>query len=644
MPLYRVTWDGQDILDYTDERMVLLSPHLETEVNTAGSLRFVVPPYHTFYDLFTDQTMLISNVEVYEDDEMIWFGRPLELKMDFFKQKEVYCEGGLAYFNDSIHEKNKYDGVSLHEFFRKVVANHNYQVDSPRQFLVGNITVDDKSVYREPNYEKTIDVLRGQCLDTTDGYFFVRKVDGKNYIDWLKDMPYRCNQTIEFAENMLNVSTQFDGSDFATCVMPLGANDDNGDPINIMDVNNGDNLIISDMARIYGRIVTVVQFSDIESKTELLDEGRKALERILYNSRIIECSAADLHSKDGSKEIFRLGQMVHCLSEPHGLEIDLPLSKLDLYLDTAAKNITLGIIKKKTLTRITKAKENEPYQQDSYNPEPYNPDPGVVEDPSGDEWEIIMPDENGDPVTAVRMPIKITIARDPNKTEYSPGETLDFTGLIVNIWTKDKNGKEVIWTKPPTYIDGTAPMSELSFSTKTAPNVEEFSVQVIWKYKEKSYSALLSLRTSSEVAPTSGISDLRNWTKHAMSKLTVGSNTVSGQMVLGDYERLSYKIETGKNRNGVFSVSFSGTVVDGDTGSQVGHHTFIAVCTSVFGGYIENAGNTVINKTQVSGSGTYNVPFNSGDNSSVYLVIDLAAVKDGNTVDFHYTNIRCDLQ
>lgn len=498
MPLYRVTWNGQDILDYTDERMVLLSPHLEQEVNTAGSLSFVVPPYHTFYDLFVDETMLISDVEVYEDEELIWFGRPLQLKKDFYNQKEVYCEGGLAYFNDSVHEKNKFDSISIHDFFRKVVANHNYQVDSPRQFLVGNITVENKTVYRNPNYEKTLDVLRGQCLDTNDGYFFVRKVNGKNYIDWLKDMPYSCNQTIEFSENMLNVSTSFDGNDFATCVMPLGASDDNGDPITVYDVNNHDLLIISDLAKIYGRIVTVVQLNDIEDKTELLAEGRKSLERILYNSKSIECSAADLHSTDGSKEIFRLGQMVHCYSQPHGLEIDLPLSKLQINLDTAAKHITLGIIKKKSLTRITKAKESEPYNPDSYNPNSYTPDSSVIKDLNGDEWEIIMPDEPGGPVTAIPMPIKIAIARNPNKTEYNPGEALDFTGLQVNIWTKNKNDEEVIWTNPPKYLDGRAPMSELSFSTHTAPNINEFSVMVTWKYKGKSYNTTLSLSTKAK--------------------------------------------------------------------------------------------------------------------------------------------------
>lgn len=495
MPLYRVTWDGQDILDYMDERMVLLSPHLEMELNTAGSLRFVVPPYHTFYDLFTDETMLISDVEVYEDEELIWFGRPLELHVDFYKQKDIYCEGALAFFNDSIVEQfnHAYDSISIHDFFRSIVANHNYQVDTRRQYLVGSITIDDKTVYRAPKYEKSLDVLRGQCLDTNNGYFFVRKENGKYYIDWLKDLPFTCNQTIEFAENMLDVKRSFDGTDYATCIMPLGADDGTGYPINVMDVNHGDLIIASDMAQLYGRIVTVMQFGDIEDKTELLEEGKKALERIQYNSRTIECSAADLHSTDGSKEKFKVGQIIHCLSQPHGFEMDLPLSKMTLDLDTAAKNITLGIIKKKTLTRITRPKETESIPSDSYTPSS-----GSITDLDGNnDWVIVPPDENGGPVTAVRMPIKITIARDPNKTTYQPGEPLDFTGLIVNIWTKDKDGNDSIWTLPPKYIDGIAPMSELSFSTKTAPNMSEFSVQVIWKYKGKSFSTLLELGVNS---------------------------------------------------------------------------------------------------------------------------------------------------
>ena len=496
MPLYRVTWDGQDILDYTDERMVLLSPHLEHEVNTAGSLKFVVPPYHTYYNLFIDETMLISDVEVYEDDNLIWFGRPLEMRTDFLKQKEIYCEGGLAFFNDTIQEKATYESVYIRSFFESVVREHNMQVNPSRQFIVGNVTVDNKLVYREPKYENTLDVLRGQCLDTNEGYFFVRRVGGQNYIDWVKDMPYRCNQVIEFAENMLNVTTTFDGNDYATCVFPLGSTDENGDPLTIANVNNGNKVLESQMTQIYGKIIKVLQYNDIEDPNELFNEAKKELERMQYNSKLIECSAADLHSRDGSKEIFRVGQTVHCYSVPHNLEMDLPLSKIELNLDTAVKHITLGIIKKKSLTRITKSKEPE-YDPDQYSPDDYyNPASDIFEDENGDPWVIVPPEESGDPITAVRMPIKITVARAPNKLTYQPGEALDFTGLVVNIWTKDKDGKEVIWTNPPRYIDGTAPMSELIFSTKTAPNISEFSVDVIWTYKGKRYHTSLAFNTT----------------------------------------------------------------------------------------------------------------------------------------------------
>ena len=51
--LYRVLVDGEDILDYNDQTMVLLSPQLEPEIDVAGSFEFTVPPNHKYYDRFT---------------------------------------------------------------------------------------------------------------------------------------------------------------------------------------------------------------------------------------------------------------------------------------------------------------------------------------------------------------------------------------------------------------------------------------------------------------------------------------------------------------------------------------------------------------------------------------------------------------
>lgn len=488
--IYRVVLDGNDILDYSDINLSLISPVLEIEINNAGSLEFVMPPYHKYYDMIH---ILTSTVEVYEDDILIWFGRPISEKIDFFKQKKVYCEGALSFFNDSVMRPLEIDGSSLHSFFRTLIDSHNGQVASDRTFIVGNITIDDGTVYRKLNYESTYDAIQNMCLSTNDGYLFIRKENGINYIDWLKDMPYECNQQIEFGINLLNYSSNFDASDFVTCVLPIGKTDSETDqPLTIASINSGSDIIISEAAQTYGKVTKPLSLSDISDPYELMNEGQKYLENSQFNALIIECSAADLHSMNKTLDLFRVGQNVHCVSNPHLIDRDFPLSKMQINLDSAAKIITLGIIKRRTLTRIYKQESENAYQPDSYTPESY--DPGVIEDLNGDEWEVIMPEDSGDPITAIRMPIKITIAKPPNKTNYTPGETIDFTGISVNIWTKNKDGQqEDIWTNPPRYLDGKAPMSELSFSTKTAPNISEFSVMVTWTYKGKSYSTTLAL-------------------------------------------------------------------------------------------------------------------------------------------------------
>ena len=196
--IYRIVLDGKDIMDPFNKKLFVLSPDLEMEINTAGSLSFMVGSDHAFYNQIH---MLKSNIEVYEDDELIWFGRPVEQKFDFIKRKTIYCEGALAFFNDTIQWPILYDQVSLHTFFKDVIAFHNAQVAEDRQFTVGSLTITDRPIYRKLGYENTFDVLKTKCLDAEGGYFFCRRENGINYIDWLKDIPNESNQPIEFGLN-----------------------------------------------------------------------------------------------------------------------------------------------------------------------------------------------------------------------------------------------------------------------------------------------------------------------------------------------------------------------------------------------------------------------------------------------------------
>jgi hypothetical protein len=97
--IYRVIMDGNDILNYQEKPFILINPSLSMELNTAGSFEFTMPPAHAFYDMVRP---LSSTIEVYEDETLLWFGRPVEVETDFFKQKQIYCEGALSFFSDSV--------------------------------------------------------------------------------------------------------------------------------------------------------------------------------------------------------------------------------------------------------------------------------------------------------------------------------------------------------------------------------------------------------------------------------------------------------------------------------------------------------------------------------------------------------------
>lgn len=475
MALYRVVCDGTDILDYSRKDLVLLNPHLDMEINTAGSLEFVMPPYHAFYDAIQ---ILRSTIEVYEDEQLIWFGRPIETSIDFYKQKTVFCEGPLAFFNDTIMFPVEFDGelnrATVHSFWKYIIEQHNKQMSNPnRKFEYGICTMPDKEIYRKLNYENAHDALQQMCLNAEDGYFFFRRVGGVNYFDWYKEMPYACNQPIEFGRNLLDLNSDFNAASMATCVIPLGKTVD-GNPITIDSVNNGSDILVSEAANTYGRIIHVENFSDISDPTELKAEGEKYLTDSQFNSWEIQCTAADLHSQNTSLDSFTVGQQVLCVSNPHLINRSFPISKISIKLDSAAKTVTLGIIKRKSLTRIRK-EDNTPNDVESTGTD-------------GSPWEIDPPLIPGDTPTMSLMPTGIVIERPPNKVIYRPGESIDYTGIKVRIMY----GNEV-WKKRPLYTDGYAPFNELTFSAKMAPNVKNFSSNVIWTYNGQRFYSSIAL-------------------------------------------------------------------------------------------------------------------------------------------------------
>lgn len=117
---------------------MLISPTLTREAGKAGSLEFTIPLGNIAHSALQK---LKTIVEVEQDGKTLWRGRVMSHEMDFYLRQKVYCEGELAYFNDSSLVPYKYTDLSIKEFLAKVVSNHNRQTDRYKRFTLGTVNV-----------------------------------------------------------------------------------------------------------------------------------------------------------------------------------------------------------------------------------------------------------------------------------------------------------------------------------------------------------------------------------------------------------------------------------------------------------------------------------------------------------------------
>lgn len=117
---------------------MLISPTLTREAGKAGSLEFTIPLGNIAHSALQK---LKTIVEVEQDGKTLWRGRVMSHEMDFYLRQKVYCEGELAYFNDSSLVPYKYTDISIKEFLAKVISNHNSQTDRYKRFTLGTVNV-----------------------------------------------------------------------------------------------------------------------------------------------------------------------------------------------------------------------------------------------------------------------------------------------------------------------------------------------------------------------------------------------------------------------------------------------------------------------------------------------------------------------
>lgn len=121
----------------------LTSPALTREVGKAGSLEFTLPLGNVAHSALQK---LMTVVEVQQDGKQIWQGRVMNHEQDFQVRQKVYCEGEMAYLNDSGAAPYSARNVSISQFLEWVCANHNAQVNAYKAFTPGKVQMDTPMV------------------------------------------------------------------------------------------------------------------------------------------------------------------------------------------------------------------------------------------------------------------------------------------------------------------------------------------------------------------------------------------------------------------------------------------------------------------------------------------------------------------
>ena len=88
-PLHHSAWQ--------EAGKMLTAAKITQEVNKAGSFAFTMPPDHSELQ---NIKLMKSTVDIREDGDLIFSGRPVSITKDFFNSKNVVCEGNLNYLKD----------------------------------------------------------------------------------------------------------------------------------------------------------------------------------------------------------------------------------------------------------------------------------------------------------------------------------------------------------------------------------------------------------------------------------------------------------------------------------------------------------------------------------------------------------------
>lgn len=319
--MYKIYADGETIHNpaMNDDTRLVVDAKISQKVNMADALEFTIYPNNAGA---ASIHKLTTTIEVYQDDLLLFRGRPIQSKTGWENQVTYTCEGGLAVLNDTIVRPYSFTG-SVRDYLQQLITHHNNQVPAAKQITLRTVTVTDPNntiVRSNSDYVTTMQEIQDKLVENLGGYL-VLSYDAQTgwILDYLAASPRATGQAITLAKNLLDMLREQNAENIATALIPLGAVDkETGERITIRTVNSGQDYIVDQTAAArYGLIFTTETWDDVTIPANLLRKAQARLTDYATMIPTIKLTAVDLSAIDPDLDPIRILDEVTVQDDKH---------------------------------------------------------------------------------------------------------------------------------------------------------------------------------------------------------------------------------------------------------------------------------------------------------------------------------------
>ena len=274
---------------------------LKQGINVIDEFTFKIKPNNIGFNLIRPFKTLIEVLNT-KTNKVEFLGRVLmpvpSMGSDGVIESTVVCESELAYLHDTNTRHGEFHDISVEDFLKMLIKNHNEHTTQDKHFEVGNVEIID-NLYRFTSYNQTtFESIKDNLLDRLGGEIVIRYHNNKRYLDYVKLAGKISPVDIRLSKNLISFTREVDPTQVATRAIGYGAKKENSEErIDFKNLNNGKDYIDDEEAiKVYGLIEKTFIYDDVTKPENLLRKVKDKQKEVNRNLVKHQISAVDLYS------------------------------------------------------------------------------------------------------------------------------------------------------------------------------------------------------------------------------------------------------------------------------------------------------------------------------------------------------------